>query len=140
MVLCTLLLAITYYASDTKEISFKDLFLQDNFLYKAIPFFILVAAVYPLLGFSKKEIYISNFKENEKEIINLFENANYVLTENSGSIIKFNAKRGITRLFRMYEDTVTIDYSNNPVIIEGLRKDVIRFSRGIEYLCQKEEK
>ena len=42
------------------------------------------------------------------------------------------------RAFRVYEDKVTIDYSSNPVIISGLRKDVFRFGRGIEYIMQKE--
>jgi hypothetical protein len=38
----------------------------------------------------------------------------------------------------MCEDEITVDFSGNPVIIDGLRKDVLRFSRGIEYICRKE--
>jgi hypothetical protein len=40
---------------------------------------------------------------------------------------------------RLCEDHVKIDWTENPVMIEGLRKDVLRFSRGIEYICREDE-
>lgn len=100
--------------------------------------FAAFAAIYPAVGFQKKEIYVSNFKENKREVIALFLNANYQIKEETDTTIVFRIKNPLIRAFRMCEDEITVDFSGNPVIIDGLRKDVLRFSRGIEYICRKE--
>ena len=43
----------------------------------------------------------------------------------------------MTKAMRMGEDRVTIDFSENPVVMEGQRKDVIRFARWVENICQR---
>ena len=100
--------------------------------------FAAFAAIYPAVGFQKKEIYVSNFKENKREVIALFLNANYQIKEETDTTIVFSIKNPLIRAFRMCEAEITVDFSGNPVIIDGLRKDVLRFSRGIEYICRKE--
>ena len=67
-----------------------------------------------------------------------FISAHYVLKSDDGKKMVWVLKNPVMRAFRVYEDKVTIDYSSNPVIISGLRKDVFRFGRGIEYIMQKE--
>ena len=104
-----------------------------------LAFFVAVAAIYPALGFQKKALYISNMKEHRKEIIELFGNANYVIAAETATSISFKLRNPFLRLLRLCEDYVTIDFSDNPAMIEGLRKDVLRFSRGIEYICREEE-
>jgi hypothetical protein len=44
------------------------------------------------------------------------------------------------RLMRMYEDTITVNISDNPIIIEGLRKDVYRIARTIEWHIRDDRK
>lgn len=137
-VLFSIIVLIVFYTSSKPEgITVFDLF-KEGSGYKILGFFIVFSAVYPLLGFSRKQIYVSNFAEKEKEIIELLQNGNYIIETQTPTSITFRLRNKFLRLMRMYEDRISIDFSGNPVIIEGFRKDVLRFSRGIEYICQKE--
>lgn len=137
-VLFSIIVLIVFYTSSKPEgITVFDLF-KEGSGYKILGFFIVFSAVYPLLGFSRKQIYVSNFAEKEKEIIELLQNGNYIIETQTPTTLTFRLRNKFLRLMRMYEDRITIDFSENPVIIEGFRKDVLRFSRGIEYICQKE--
>ena len=138
--MCGIILVLTFHFSvKPEDLTLMDMLLVDNSLYKMLAFFVAVAAVYPALGFQKKEVYISNFKENKKQIVELFENANYVIANESATSISFKLRNPFLRVLRLCEDYVTIDFSGNPVVMEGLRKDILRFSRGIEYICRSEE-
>ncbi len=138
--MCGIILVLMFHFSVKPEgLTLLDILLVDNSLYKMLAFFVAVAAIYPALGFQKKEVYISNFAEHKKEIVELFENANYVIDSESATTISFRLRNPFLRLLRIYEDYVTIDFSGNPVLMEGLRKDILRFSRGIEYICRSGE-
>ncbi|MBQ1219745.1 MAG: hypothetical protein IIW66_00995 [Bacteroidales bacterium] len=139
MILCVLFVTIVYYATEHKDgVTLQMLFTEGGSIYKMLAMFAAFAAIYPAVGFQKKEIYVSNFKENKREVIALFLNANYQIKEETDTTIVFSIKNPLIRAFRMCEDEIIIDFSGNPVIIDGLRKDVLRFSRGIEYICRKE--
>lgn len=138
--MCGIILVLTFHFSvKPEDLTLMDMLLVDNSLYKMLAFFVAVAAIYPALGFQKKEVYISNFKENKKQIVELFENANYVIANESATSISFKLRNPFLRVLRLCEDYVTIDFSGNPIVMEGLRKDILRFSRGIEYICRSEE-
>ena len=138
--MCGIILVLTFHFSvKPEDLTLMDMLLVDNSLYKMLAFFVAVAAVYPALGFQKKEVYISTFKENKKQIVELFENANYVIANESATSISFKLRNPFLRILRLCEDYITIDFSGNPVVMEGLRKDILRFSRGIEYICRSEE-
>ena len=139
-VMCGIILVLTFHFSTKPEgLTLMDMLMVEGSIYKMLAFFVAVAAVYPALGFQKKEVYISNFKENKKQIVELFENANYVIASESATSISFKLRNPFLRVLRLCEDYVTIDFSGNPIVMEGLRKDILRFSRGIEYICRSEE-
>ncbi|MBR2437967.1 MAG: hypothetical protein IKB26_02900 [Bacteroidales bacterium] len=139
-VMCGIILVLTFHFSVKPEgLTLMDMLLVDGSIYKMLIFFVAVAAIYPALGFQKKEVYVSNFKEHKKEIVELFENANYVVASESATTISFKLRNPFLRLLRICEDYVTIDFSGNPILMEGLRKDILRFSRGIEYICRENE-
>ena len=139
-VMCGIILVLTFHFSTKPEgLTLMDMLMVEGSIYKMLAFFVAVAAIYPALGFQKKEVYVSNIKEHRKEIVELFENANYVIAEESATSITFRLRNPFLRLMRLYEDNIVIDFSQNPVIMEGLRKDILRFSRGIEYICRTDE-
>ena len=139
-VMCSIILVLTFHFSVKPEgLTLMDMLLVDGSIYKMLAFFVAVAAVYPALGFQKKPLYVTNVKEHRKEIIELFENANYVIAQETQTSISFRLRNPFLRVMRLCEDHVTIDWQENPVMIEGLRKDVLRFSRGIEYICREDE-
>ncbi len=136
VVFFSILVSIMFYTSTRPEgVTIFDMF-KGNELKLAL-FFIAFAGVYPLIGYSKRAMHVSNIKENKAAIIELFTNAKYYVESDSNNVIVFRLKSPIIRLLRTYEDAVIVDYSENPASIEGLRKDVLRFARGIEHICQR---
>lgn len=139
-----LLIAIMFQFSSHPGVEtlqeFFQVSFQDGAGVKIFLFFMAFGFIYPLLGFSKKEIYTNNnFQQKRKEVDGLFISAHYVLKSDDGSKMVWVLKNPVMRAFRVYEDKVTVDYSSNPVIVSGLRKDVFRFGRGIEFIMQKQE-
>lgn len=135
----SIMIAVMFYTSDRMEgFTILDLFPEGG-IYKVLVFFVAFSAIYPLLGFTKKEIYVTNIPDKKREIIELFKNANFIPVQEDATQMAFRHKNAFLRLMRMNEDTITVNFSGNPVIIDGLRKDVLRFSRGIEYVCSKDE-
>ena len=87
--------------------------------------------------YQKKEIYSNgNWSEKKKDIITLFENANFILKEETPTSMTFILKNKLLRLIRTYEDAIVLDYSQEPATISGLRKDTLRFSRAIERIMR----
>ena len=70
--MCGLILVLTFHFSvKPEDLTLMDMLMVDGSIYKMLTFFVAVAAIYPALGFQKKEVYVSNFKEHKKEIIDL---------------------------------------------------------------------
>ena len=138
--MCGIILVVTFHLGNPMEgYTLMDMLLVGGSIYKMLAFFVAVAAVYPALGFQNKPVYVSNFKEHRKEIVDLFENANYVIDNETATSITFRLRNPFLRLMRLYEDNIVIDFSESPIMMEGLRKDILRFSRSIEYICRKDE-
>lgn len=124
--------ALFYTTVHSPELTVFDLFKEGSGL-KIFLFFVGVSAIYPLFGFAKKEIYTNNnFAEHKESIIAILKEYNYYVYSESATSITFRHRKFLIRLLRTFEDKITIDYSGNPVVVEGLRKDVYRFSRFIE--------
>ena len=130
---------IMYIFSKSDGLKFTDLF-QEGSVLKMSLFFISVAAVYPLVGYLKKEVHLNgDFSEVKDEVKNIFDRGEFILTKDENNILHFRAKNLLTRTMRIFEDEIIVDYSNNPIVLEGLRKDVFRFSKSIEYFVQKDD-
>lgn len=136
----SLLVSIMFYTSDVPEgTTVFDLFKEGSW-WKILLFFVSFAAVYPFVGYQKKQIYSAeNLATKKQEIIRLFENANFVLESDNGKTMVFRLRNKFLRLIRTYEDAITLDYSETPATISGLRKDTLRFSRSIEYLMREQD-
>lgn len=135
------IVAIIFYTSDHTYVNTPlDLFKEGSGI-KMLAFFICFSLVYPLAGYQKKEIYHNgNLMDYKAQIVELFENARYKLVKESDTSLEFRLKNRAMAFFtKMTEDAITIDCSENPAKISGLRKDVLRFSRGIEGILAKAE-
>ncbi len=136
----SLVVGILFQVSDVPEgATVFDLFKEGAWA-KILAFFVAFAAVYPFIGYQKKEIYTNeNLSTKKKEIKEMFENANFVLKEETPTSMPFILRNKFLRFIRTYEDTILLDYSENPATISGLRKDTLRFSRSIEYLMREKD-
>lgn len=139
-IIFSLLVSIMFYTSEVPEgTTVLDLF-KEGAWWKILLFFVVFSAVYPSIGYQKKEIYSNgNWNEKKKEIKSLFENANFILKEETPTSMTFILKNKLLRLIKTYEDTIVLDYSNEPATISGLRKDTLRFSRSIERIMRMDE-
>lgn len=139
-IIFSLLVTIMFYTSEVPEgTTVLDLF-KEGAWWKILLFFVVFSAVYPSIGYQKKEIYSNgNWNDKKKEIKSLFENANFILKEETPTSMTFILKNKLLRLIKTYEDTIVLDYSNEPATISGLRKDTLRFSRSIERIMRMDE-
>ncbi len=136
---CILVTVMFYTSTHPEGTTVLDLF-KEGAWWKILLFFIAFAAVYPFVGYQKKEIYSAeNIKTKRDEIVTLFENANFVLESETATSMTFRLRNKFLRLIRTYEDAVVVDYSEIPATISGLRKDTLRFSRSIEYLMRERD-
>ena len=92
--------------------------------------FIAYSFVYPLLVYGKKERYINGkFDDNKEGFIKSFGEFNYTLAEEKNNSLIFRKKSIMSRIMTMGEDRVEVNYTNNPVILKGIRKDLARLDR-----------
>ncbi|MDR0737510.1 MAG: hypothetical protein LBF39_00380 [Prevotellaceae bacterium] len=139
-VLAVLVFVISFVLGNSSDnpIAFKDL-LQGSDLFHLAIFGVVFGLVYPLFGYVKRKVYINHsFDEEKQEIIRLFADVRFELLSDEDKKIIFRHKNPVARFMRLYEGSIEVDYSENPVILSGLRRDVDRLARRIQQLMQKE--
>ena len=127
------LLTLVYFTSKNQEITFWELIRPDS-QKNLILLIIAFSAVYPFIGFIRKDIPVGRFNAEDKEMVSkIFAEAGFLLASDESGIMVFRAARWDMRLFRVYEDKITLDYNENPLLIDGMRRDVMRVARHLEY-------
>lgn len=108
-------------------------------LWKIAIFFALVAAVYPKVGFITREIGISGeWADIRAEAVRFFEERGYVLENESKDTATFRRRGAAGRIIKMCEDRITVTGMPGNMTLEGLRKDVMRLSAGLEHRISPE--
>lgn len=98
-----------------------------------------ISAAYPAFGFQRrKAIANGSYAERRSEILAVFEERGYVLESESEEGATFRRKGFVQRLFRMYEDRITLTQDFGGFSLEGLRKDVIPLVMRLEYRLSDE--
>lgn len=127
-VIILLMLLIVYFTSDNRSITFWELIRpqsQTNLIILILAF----SAVYPFLGFSKKEVYTNRFSEQDKEAaIRIISESGFILISDQDGKMVFKSKRLTMRIFRVFEDLITLEYRDQTLTIEGMRRDIQRIS------------
>lgn len=104
---------------------------------KIVIFFIAMAAIYPSLAFSKKDLVLyGSFKDNEALIRKQFEVSGYEVVSETNEEVVYRLKSPFIRFMRMFEDHITIT-KVSPVKISGMRKDALRLASAIEFQSRK---
>ena len=140
-VLFSIIVLVMFYTSE-HDANLRPWNLFDGQWVKIILFFVAYAAVYPLIGYSKKEVAFGDgFSERRQEIIGLLREMNLVPEEaDEPNVLKLHNKSGIIRALRLFEDTVTLSDNAGMVTVEGQRKDVVRVAMKLDrYLQERAE-
>ncbi|MDR3132835.1 MAG: hypothetical protein LBU42_02280 [Prevotellaceae bacterium] len=131
-----LILALIYFVTPEEERQVDSflVFLQRNNLVLIALFLGAFGFIYPVIGYIAKKVPRSRpFSEDDKkEVEKIFTNARFVLTGDDGSALTFRPKNPVARVTRIFEDAITVDYASNPLVVEGLQRDVTRLSKTIE--------
>ena len=137
-----LIVGIVFLFSSQKAagLSFVDLF-KEGSLPKIALFFVLVSAIYPKLSFYKKELYLNgDFTKYAEMVDSVMKTLDYVPETKEAGVVTYIKKSAYARLTRMYEDRVTFEIGENPVKVEGYRKDLLRILSAINYHVRQESR
>ncbi len=133
MVLLTTFTVIMEY---TKPEPFKGFTLELFQMYLLIG--IGFSAIYPLLGFGKREIYLNRtFADDRGQIEKIMDALGLVKESEEGSIIVYRYKSKVKKFFLLYEDSVVINSSNNPIVVSGPLKEIRRMKMMFERYLQE---
>jgi hypothetical protein len=81
---------------------------------------------------------VKTFSEERINILNIFDSMGYELTNEQNGILTFRLKSRLIRFMRLfYEDMIEVEYNEGKVSLSGLRRDIYRLTRYIEYLNKK---
>jgi hypothetical protein len=124
-----------YFLSDKRDpkVNFEDMIAYPAHL---LGFFVLFGIAYPLVSFVKKDaMLIRTFSEERINILKIFDSMGYELANEKDGVLTFRLKSRFTRFMRLfYEDMIEVEYNEGKVSLSGLRRDIYRLTRYIEYL------
>ncbi|MBQ8421693.1 MAG: hypothetical protein IJX11_05480 [Bacteroidales bacterium] len=104
-----------------------------NSLWKIAVFFAVIAAVYPKVGFIKRDAFVQGeWNDIRSGVASFMNERGYELESEGADAVTFRFRGIAGRLSRMYEDRVTITREPEKLCLEGLRKDVMRLAAGLE--------
>jgi hypothetical protein len=102
-------------------------------LWKIAVFFVLAASVYPKFGFIRKRLDTSADWDSVKEkTISYFQEKPFKKEAQTADSISFRRRDIVSRITKMGEDRITLIKTDEGYYMEGLRKDVILYSTGLE--------
>ena len=111
-----------------------------NSIWKIAVFFILVASVYPKLGFITRTIDTDRgWNEAKGIVLDYMNEQRYTLESETPETVTFRFKGFGGRLMKMCEDRITITFTPQGWIVEGLRKDAFRIASGLEYRLTRQQ-
>ncbi len=103
-------------------------------LWKIAVFFALVAAVYPKVGFMTRDVPAGmEWDRLRGEVTAFFSERHYILEKETGDTLVFRYRNVFGRIVKMCEDRITVTCTEGILRTEGLRKDVMRLSSGMEH-------
>ena len=96
--------------------------------------FALVSLFYPKFGFRKRlAAALGDFADLRGGAVAYMEEHGYYLESENDQVMTFRYRSFINRLFRMFEDRITLEKTLGGFEVEGLTRDVLRIVYGLEY-------
>ena len=100
---------------------------------KLLGFYLLLVVIYPLVGFVNQKRHLNKDYSHNKEIVEkVFEQLGYEKTKENNDKVFFRKRTTVGRLALMFMDTVIVDKSENPIKIDGVRKEVKRINKELD--------
>ncbi len=112
-----------------------------NSLWKIALFFALISAIYPKFAFISRKLEVcGDCRRVRDEVVSYFKERGIDLESESEDKLTFRRRALAGRIARLCEDRITLIWTDEEYIIEGMRKDIVLFSTALEYrICPDRE-
>ena len=98
------------------------------------------AAVYPMLGYGKRNVRIWGEPEQVwPEIVDFMTGRGYILAEGNAQNAKFRLASKLKRILRMGEDTITFTRTIGGYTLEGRTKEIVRLDTGLTQKFERKD-
>ena len=98
------------------------------------------AAVYPMLGYGKRNVRIWGEPEQVwPEIVDFMNGRGYILAEGNAQNAKFRLASKLKRILRMGEDTITFTRTIGGYTLEGRTKEIVRLDTGLTQKFERKD-
>ena len=129
--LIILVLVLLGYVSSDVDVMFQQGWKSIGYI--AI-MFAVVSAIYPRFGYKKRLAgALGDFADLRPGVVSYMEEHGYVLESEDEEKMTFRSRSVLNRIFRVWEDRVTIEKTLGGFEVEGLTRDVYRIVYGLEY-------
>ncbi len=99
-----------------------------------------IAAIYPLFGYRKLLAGVLGELGGLRDgVVKCMEERGYRLESEDGETMKFRSRSVLNRIFRVWEDRITITKTLGGFEVEGLSRDVARIVPALEYRFRNPE-
>ena len=98
------------------------------------------AAVYPMLGYGKRNVRIWGEPEQVwPEIVDFMNGRGYILAEGNAQNAKFRLASKLKRILRMGEDTISFTRTICGYTLEGRTKEIVRLDTGLTQKFERKD-
>ena len=102
--------------------------------------FTVMALAYPFFGYQKRLIKVNGDPALAKPgIVEALKGRGYALKSDKDGMLKFQLTSPVNRIFRFWEDTITLTPNLGGWEAEGLARDLVRVVSSIEYYFRNNE-
>jgi len=138
MILVTLLMFLLQRGNDFSFIEYAKLARVYQLLILGFAF----GLSYPFIGFGKKNIYLNKtFSQEKQAIIDIFGQYGYELTYETETSVFFRPTNRLKRFFdQFFEDAIEVNHKDNPIVVKGLRKRIVRITLALENYILNEKR
>ena len=96
--------------------------------------FAAISAIYPKFGYKKLMAHVLGELDGLRgDVVKCMQERGYVLESEDGQVMTFRYRPILNRVFRMFEDRITIEKVLGGFEVEGLTRDVVRIVYALEY-------
>ena len=126
-----LVMVLAHFVSSDINVMFKEGWKS---VAKIALVFAGIAAIYPLFGYRKLLAGVLGELGGLRDgVVKCMEARGYRLESEDGETMKFRSRSVLNRIFRVWEDRITITKTLGGFEVEGLSRDVARIVPALEY-------
>ena len=132
VVILFVFLSIMYFVKYSTETTYQE-YLNSFLQLKVLGLYALMVLVYPLIGFMTLKRHINkDYAYNRNVIEETFAEAGYVKSLETDQEVHFRKKNAFTRFMLFYMDLIVINKQDNPLKINGLRKELQKINKKLD--------